>query len=133
MLFVLAILGVLTCVVLIFFDVRDSGLISAYRSASNCPSTTDALSSDKCRFEGQAHVVSTSRQSRLEAIVSFESLPGRTFSASFPTTNEPDSSALRTGSTVLGELWNGRVTRLAGKPTVDNPEGYPTSALLQIA
>jgi hypothetical protein len=130
---IIAGLGLLACVVLIFFDVRDSGLISAHRSASTCSSSSDALNSDRCSFEGQAQVVSTSRQTRLEAVVSFESLPGRTFSTSFPTNDEPDSSALKAGATVAGELWNGKVTRLAGKATVDDPEGYPTSALLEIA
>jgi hypothetical protein len=78
-------------------------------------------------------VLSTSRQTRLEAVVSFESLPGRTFSTSFPTNDEPDSSALKAGASVAGELWNGKVTRLAGKATVDDPVGYPTSALVEIA
>jgi hypothetical protein len=130
---IIAVLGLLTCVVLVIFDVRDSGLISAYRSASNCSSPSDALNSDACRFQGQVLVVSTSRQTRLEAVVSFDSLPGRTFSTSFPTNDEPDSSALKAGATVAGELWGGKVTRLAGKATVDDPEGYPTSALLEIA
>jgi hypothetical protein len=114
-------------------DVRDSGLISAYRSASNCTSPSNALNSDSCRFQGQAQVLSTSRQTRLEAVVSFESLPGRTFSTSFPTNDEPDSSALKAGASVAGELWNGKVTRLAGKATVDDPVGYATSALVEIA
>jgi hypothetical protein len=126
-------LGLLTCLVLVFFDIRDSGLISAYRSASDCSSPSDALNSESCLLQGQAQVVSTSRQTRLGAVVSFESLPGRTFSTSFPTNDEPDSSALKAGGTAEGELWNGKVTRLAGKPTVDDPEGYPTSSLLEIA
>jgi hypothetical protein len=130
---VIAGLGLLTCVVLIFFDVRDSGLITAYQAASGCSSPSDALNTDKCRFRGQALVISTSRQTRLEAVVSFESLAGRTFSTSFPTSDEPDSSALKAGASVAGELWNGKVTRLAEKATVDDPEGYPTSALLEIA
>jgi hypothetical protein len=130
---VIAVLGLLACVALVIFDVRDGGIISAYHSASNCSSPSDALNGDACRFEGQALVVSTSRQTRLEAVVSFESLPGRTFSTSFPTNDEPDSSALKAGATVAGELWNGKVTRLAENATVDDPEGYPTSALLEIA
>jgi hypothetical protein len=130
---VIAVLGLLACVVLVVFDVRDSGLISTYESASNCSLPLDALNTDTCRFENQAQVVSTGRQTRLEAVVSFESLPGRTFSTSFPTNDEPDSSALKAGATVAGELWNGKVTRLAGKATVDDPEGYPTFALLEIA
>jgi len=130
---IIAVLGLLACVVLVVFDVRDSGLISAYQSASNCSSPSDALNGEACRFQGQAQVIHTSRQTRLEAVVSFESLPRRTFSTSFPTNDEPDGSALKAGSTVAGELWNGKVTRLAGKPTVDDPEGYPTSGLLEIA
>jgi len=130
---VIAGLGLLACLVLIYFDVRDSGLVSAYQSASSCSSPSDALNSDRCRFQGQAQVISTARQTRLEAVVSFESLHGRTFSTSFPTNDEPDSSALKAGASVAGELWNGKVTRLAGKATVDEPERYPTTALLEIA
>jgi hypothetical protein len=130
---IIAVLGLLACVVLLVFDVRDSGLISAYQSASNCSSPSDALNGDACRYQGQAQVISTSRQTRLEAVISFAALPGRTFSTSFPTNDEPDSSALKAGASVAGELWNGKVTRLAGKATVDDPEGYPTSALLEIA
>ncbi len=130
---VIAVLGLLACLVLIFFDVRDSGLISAYHAASSCSSPSDALNTETCRFQGQAQVISSGRQTRLEAVVSFESLPRRTFSTSFPINDEPDSSALKVGASVAGELWNGKVTRLAGKPTVDDPEGYPTSVLLEIA
>jgi hypothetical protein len=130
---VIAGLGLLTCVVLVFFDVRDSGLTSAYRSAPNCSSPSNALNTDSCRFQGPAYVISTSRQTRLEAVVSFDSLPGRNFSTSFPTNDEPDASTLKAGASLAGELWNGKVTRLAGKATVDDPEGYPTSALLEIA
>ena len=105
---IIAVLGLLACVVLVVFDVRDIGLISAYQSASNCSSPSDALNGEACRFQGQAQVIHTSRQTRLEAVVSFESLPRRTFSTSFPTNDEPDGSALKAGSTSRERFGTGR-------------------------
>jgi hypothetical protein len=107
--------------------------MNAYESASTCASPSDALNGQGCRFDGQAHVLSTSRHDRLEAVVTFDALPTRTFSTSFPTHDEPSSTALRAGATSDGELWAGKVTRLAGKPTVDSPEPYPAQTFLIFA
>jgi hypothetical protein len=107
--------------------------ISAYQSASTCASPSDALNGQGCRYEGQTQVLSTSRHDRLEAVVRLDALPTRTFSTSFPNNNEPSSTALRAGATAEGELWAGKVTRLAGKPTVDNPEPYPAQSFLIFA
>jgi hypothetical protein len=41
--------------------------------------------------------------------------------------------ALQAGGSAQAELWSGKVTHLAGKVTNDDPEGYPTSGLLEIA
>ncbi|MHB8614050.1 MAG: hypothetical protein ACYDAL_16750 [Candidatus Dormibacteraceae bacterium] len=112
---------------------QHSSAISAYQSASSCASPSDAMSGQACRFKGQTQVLSTSRHDRLEAVVSFDALSDRTFHTSFPNDNEPSSTALRGGATADGELWAGRVTRLAGKPTVDNPEPYPAQSFLVFA
>jgi hypothetical protein len=127
------VLALLTGLVLVFFDIRDTGFISAYRAASTCSSPVDALSSDTCRYQGEAQVVSTTTDAGHKAVVSFPALPGRTFSTFFPTGGEPDNSALKAGGTAQAELWSGKVTRLAGKVTNDDPEGYPTSGLLELA
>jgi hypothetical protein len=118
--------------VIVYFGFRDTGLISAYRSASSCASPTDALSTEACRYAGKATVLSTSRHDLLEVRVSFDSLPGRTFSTGWPRDGEPDTSALNVGGSAPGELWNGHVTRLAGQPTIDDPEGYPTTSFFEI-
>lgn len=129
-------IGVITLVaaaVAFVLYLQHSAEISAYQSASKCASPSDALNGRGCRYEGQTEVLSTSRHDRLEAVVRFDALPTRTFSTSFPTHNEPDSTALRAGAIADGELWAGKVTRLASKPTVDNPEPYPAQSFLIFA
>jgi len=110
-----------------------SGDISAYESASSCASPGDALQGQACVYKGQARVLSTGRHDRLEAVVEFDSLPAHTFGTSFPNNNEPSSTALTAGTTTDGEIWAGKVTRLAGKPTVDNPEAHPATPYLEFA
>jgi hypothetical protein len=132
-LIVIAILGLLGGLALVFFDVRDQGFVSAYRTASICSSAVDSLSGNGCRFVGEANVLSTSTGAGHKTMVAFLALPGRTFSAFFPTGGEPDPVAIQAGGTAQAELWSGKVTRLAGKVTNDDPEEYPTSSLLEIA
>lgn len=130
---VFGVLSLLTALVLVVFDIRDTGFISAYRAAPTCSSPADAVSGDSCRFQGAAQVVSASTDTGHKTVVSFPSVPGRTFTTFFPTGAEPDSTTLQAGGTAQAELWSGKVTRLAGKATNDNPEGYPTSGLLELA
>ena len=104
--------------------------MAAYQSATACASANDAVNGSTCRYEGQARVLSTSRPARLEVNVAFESLPGRTFTASFIVRNEPDSTALKFGGTVAAELWNGQVTRLVGKTSDADPELDTTTPFL---
>ena len=107
--------------------------VAAYTSASACASPTDALSGRGCRYEGQSRVISTSRPVRLEVTVAFDGLPGRTFTASFTVLNEPDSTSLKVGRSVAAELWNGKVTRIEGKTSADDPETFTTTPYLIIA
>jgi hypothetical protein len=109
------------------------GDISAYESAAQCASASNAAQSQSCIYKGQARVLSTGRHDRLEATVEFDSIPARMFNTSFPTHNEPSSTALSVGATSDGEMWAGKVTRLAGKMTVDNPEIHPAQPYLDIA
>jgi hypothetical protein len=109
------------------------GDIGAYESAAQCASAGDAAQGQSCVYKGQARVLSTGRHDRLEAVVEFDSISARTFSTSFPTNNEPSTTALSVGTTTDGELWAGKVTRLAGKMTADNPQIYPPQSYLEIA
>jgi hypothetical protein len=99
----------------LYQDLRNTRDMAAYQSAKTCASANDAMHGSTCHYEGQARVLNTSRPVRLEVHVAFESLPGRTFTASFIVHNEPNSTTLKLGGTVAAELWNGQVTRLAGK------------------
>jgi hypothetical protein len=129
-------IGVITLIaaaVAFVMYLQHNSTMDAYQSASKCASPGDALNGQGCRYDGQAQVLSTSRHDRLEAVVRFDALPTRTFSTSFPTHDEPSSTALRAGATSDGELWAGKVTRLAGKPTVDSPEPYPAQSYLIFA
>jgi hypothetical protein len=114
-------IGLGTGVVVFFDSFRDSGTQSAYAASSVCAAPSMALASQGCRYEGQAKLLSATRNDRLEATVSFDSLRGRTFSTSFPRGNEPGASVLIVGSNVPATLWDGQITELAGKSTVDSP------------
>jgi hypothetical protein len=127
------VIGVIAALAFVFFYFRDSALISAYKSASSCATPGDAMSGEGCRYEGKAQVLSVSGTDRLDAVVAFDSLRGRTFGVMWPKGDQPDIATLQVGGTVVGELWTGKVTRLAGKNTVDEPEGYPTTTLLETA
>lgn len=105
-----------------YLYLRDSSDLAAYRSATSCASVGDAVSGRGCRYNGQAQVISTSRHDRLEAVIAFDPLPRRTFTTSFPTKDEPGLIALKAGATAAAELWDGKVTHLASKMTVDDPE-----------
>ena len=104
--------------------------ISSYESSPACSSPGDALQGKHCRFSGQAQVLTTTRTDRLNVKVEFYSIPGHTFSTGFTKDSEPSAAALTTGTTTDGELWSGKVTRLAGKLTTDNPESTPAQPLL---
>lgn len=68
---------------------------------------------------------------RLFVTVALDSLPGRTFSTSFPKGVEPAAGKLVVGSLVPTTLWDGRVTEIAGKDTVDSPRQLaPSTALV---
>ena len=105
-------------------------MISTYESASACSSPGDALQGNRCRYEGQAQVLGTTKTDQLEATVEFRSVPGRTFTTRFVKNNEP-SPALTAGATTDGELWSGKVTQLGRKQTADNPESRPAQPLLE--
>jgi hypothetical protein len=121
------------CGLFLYLYHQDSSALAAYNSATNCASADGALSGTGCRYQGQANVLSTSRHDRLEAVIGFDSLAGRSFETSFPNNDEPDSAALKAGGTAPAELWDGKVTHLAGKMTFDDPERSQASAYLIMA
>jgi hypothetical protein len=125
---VLALVASGACFVLYFHFKAD---ISAYESTPACAAPADALSSD-CRYAGPAQVLGTSRTDQLRATVQFAAVPGKTFTARFPKDNEPSSSALTAGAATDGELWSGKVSRLAGHPTSDNPQSTSAESILPI-
>jgi hypothetical protein len=120
-----AVIGLVTALVALYFDRHDAAEISAYNSASVCVAAADAIGSETCRYEGQASVVSTRRDTRLYVVVAFDSMPGRKFSTSWPTKNEPDIAMLSPDATIEAEVWSGKITKLGGTGTVDNPEDVP--------
>jgi hypothetical protein len=121
----IAVIGLVTALVLLYFDRHDAAELSAYSSARVCAAPADAIGSETCRYEGQARVVSTRRDTLLYALVAFDSMPGRTFNTSWPAKTEPDVALLSPGATIDAEVWNGKVTKLGGTITVDNPENVP--------
>jgi hypothetical protein len=110
---------------------QQSASVGAYTSASSCASPSDALSSEACRYHGPATVESANSHDPFHASVAFEALPSRTFIAGWPPGGGPAITALTLGGTVDAELWNGKVTRAAGKPTIADPELLGATFYLQ--
>jgi hypothetical protein len=121
-----AVIGLVIGLVALYFDRHDTAEISAYASSSACAAPADAIGSETCRYAGQATLVSTRQDTRLFAVVTFASTPGRTFSTSWPLNTEPDHSTLSPGAAIAAELWNGKITKLGGVRTVDNPQNVPS-------
>jgi hypothetical protein len=47
-----------------------------------------------------------------------------------PAAAQPDTTALKAGATVSADIWNSKVTQIAGKPTVDDPSRSITTPFL---
>ena len=100
---------------------RERSAISAYRAAATC-SATAALSSDACRFDGEAKVLSTHVEDQLHAMITLDSLPGRTFDVTLRGSAQPPGGPLTVGGSTTATLWNGHITELDGEASLDNPE-----------
>lgn len=124
----LALVASATCFILYF---HFKAAIGAYEATAACASPADATSTD-CRYAGAATVLSSSRTDQLRATVRFDALPDRTFTARFPSDGEPGPGALIAGAATDAELWSGKVSRLAGKPTSDNPESTSPASFLPV-
>lgn len=122
-----AIVGVATGVILVYFDYRNSGELRAYRSAATCATASAALTADSCRYTGLATVTASSQQTTLSVSLSFPSLPGHSFVATFPSDREPGAASIGTGATAPAVLWNGEVTEFAGVTSVQDPEYLPSN------
>ncbi len=121
----IAVFALVAALVVLYLDRLDTAQVSAYHSASSCAAPADAMGSQACRYQGQARLVRTWRDTRLYAEVTFDSMPGRTLETNWPTTHEPDPASVEPGATVDAEIYGGKVTQLAGQHTVDNPENVP--------
>ncbi|HEV2218111.1 MAG TPA: hypothetical protein VGV88_11125 [Candidatus Dormibacteraeota bacterium] len=123
-------IGFVVGFVLVIDSFRDRGTQSAYAAASACASPAAALNSEACKYHGQARLLSKARNERLEITVGFDSLSGRTFSASFPAGEEPSAVDLVVDAPVDVTLWDGQITEVAGKYTFFSPDDLaPASSL----
>jgi hypothetical protein len=118
-----------TAVVLFIVYLRLNSDLSAFRSAVNCTTPAEALDSKSCRYDGPARIVATNRAGQLHATIAFDSLPGRTLTATFYTNDEPSPELVAVGAPTTAQVWKGSVTELAGKVTVDSPENPPTTQI----
>ncbi len=114
----------------IYSDFHTSAEVRAYQSAGTCAAAADSLSTDTCRYLGQATVTGTSQHDHLSVNLSVDSLPGHTFTATFPISREPASSSLSAGATAPAEVWNGQVTEFAGVKSAQDPEFMPQGLAL---
>jgi hypothetical protein len=103
-----AIVGIATGAILVYFDYRNSGELRAYRSAAVCATASTALTADSCRYTGLATVTASSQQTTLSVSLSFPSLPGHSFVATFPSDREPDAASIGTGAPARAVLWNAK-------------------------
>jgi hypothetical protein len=115
----------------LYLFISESSDIAAYASAPSCALPIDAMNGRGCRYDGQARVLGISRPERLQVSVAFDALPGGTFTTRFTVPNEPDITTLKVGGSASAELWNGKLTRFAGKISEDDPEQLtPTPYLI---
>ena len=113
--------GLIFGAVLFVNSFRERSAISAYGAAAAC-SATAALSSDGCRFDGQAKVLSTHVEDQLHARITLDSLPGQMFDVTLRGSAQPPGGPLTVGGSTTATLWNGRITELDGEASLDNPD-----------
>lgn len=111
--------------------VRNGASLSRFESAPSC-GLSDAVS-NTCRYVGTATIVKIYQLDREQVVVAFDSIPGRTFNTSFPVDGAPAAGTISQGGTATVEVYNGRITRLAGAFTFDIPSQRPTTTLLEAA
>ena len=116
--------------VAVYLDYRYSAELHAYQSADRCSLAASALTTETCRYVGDATVTATSRQSALFVTLSVTGLARHSFVATFPLDREPAASELTDGTTAPAELWDGLITEYAGVKTADNPEFLPQLAAI---
>lgn len=109
-----------------------NGEIQAYTSASVCGSPDAALQAHGCRFAGPVTVLSATTTDRLHVTVRFQSMSSQSFATSFLKGQEP-ATTLSAGTATEAELWSGKVTRVAGAPTADNPGSTQAQPFLTVA
>jgi hypothetical protein len=116
-------------VALAFIAYQAVSTTSTYDSAPVCASTTDISS---CRFQGPARIVrlSTDKQGDPSVDVTFVQLGARVDSAHLDKAFTSEWQTLQVEGQVNAELWNSRLTAVAGVKTLSNPDTFPASALV---
>ncbi len=102
---------------------------TVFHSAAECSTPQTAATSQNCSYTGPATITGSHRDVRLFVDLTFAGLPGRTFTTSFSTKREPPSNAVGIGVSQTAQLWDGKVTKVAGVGTVDDPDYLPTNSI----
>lgn len=121
--------GILTGLVLVYFQLHNTAEVNAYRSARPCSAPIQAISGEACKYAGAASVTGASGGDAPAIDVTFSGLRGRTFVAQTSADNLPSRLSMVSGAQVTAELWNGKVTTFAGVKTFDSPDFLPTDLL----
>jgi hypothetical protein len=117
-------------VVTLYSSTRND-LLNSYNSAPTCAAPADALAGKYCRYTGTATVTDITPDGRYVGIYLEVLGPYGPFSARFPPDTHTTSS-ISVGSQLQVELWQFRVTKLAGAATADNPVNDPRSGDLLV-
>lgn len=100
---------------------------STYDQAPVCGS---ARATRNCKLESSAEIVSKHIENGDPTVdLSVAELGGKTYTAVLLSNDRPFWDTLQTGSSVSAELWNGYVSRLAGRDTRASPDALPNAGL----
>jgi hypothetical protein len=116
-------------VVGIYLQLQNGGEQMAFHSAAVCSTPQTAATSQSCSYTGPATVTGNHRDVRIFIDLTFDALPGRTFATSFSTKREPPSNSVSAGVSQTAQLWNGKVTKVAGVGTADDPDYLQANAI----
>ena len=119
------VLGVIWTVGLVYFGTTFLARSSAYDSAPICNSAADI---SHCRYQGPAHIVRMwTHKSNPAVDVAFDQLEGRMVSTDLDQAYTSQWQSWHIQDQVTAELWDGRLTVVAGLKTFDNPSTFPAS------
>jgi hypothetical protein len=127
LLLVIGLSGVAVGILLFYLQVHDTAELNSYHSAAACAAAADALQGETCRYRGPATVTVAFDPTARTAGLAFAALPGKTFTAKFSRISQPEPTSGSAGSSIMAELWSGRVTQFASVVTADSPENLPVN------